>query len=158
MLSVQAEPAKTAQPNDYGYRSQAAADAVNQLFSPVRVETDLNGLIDEIRRRKDKADYEANRPGISCMILLAHSMGLVEEAEIDLAVMAGWEAVYRLYQAVVTKIMDHLNQESMRIAGIDSVHSDFEPISFELQQSQSEGVFLVLCIFWPNLNTHSDLI
>jgi hypothetical protein len=147
MLSVQAEPAKTAQPTDYGYRPQAATDAVGQLFAPVRIETDLNGLIDEIRRRKDKADFETHRPGISCMILLAHSMGLVEEAEIDQAVAADWEAVYRLYQAVVAKVMDHLNQESMSIAGIDSIHSDFEPISFELQKNQSEGVFLVLGIY-----------
>ena len=147
MLSVQSEPAQTAQPSDYGYRPQAATDAVNQLFSPVKVETDLNGLIDEIRRRKDKADYEANRPGISCMILLAHSMGLVEEAAIDLAMTACWEAVYRLYQAVVTKIMDHLNKESMSIEGMDSVHSDFEPMSFEMQQSQSEGVFLLLGVY-----------
>lgn len=147
MLSVQSEPAQTAQPNDYKYRSQAAADAVNQLFFPVRVETDLNGLIDEIRHRKDKADFETYRPGISCLILLAHSMGLVDDTEIDLAVTAGWEAVYRLYQAVVVKIMEHLNQESMSIAGIDSVHSDFEPMSFEMQQTQSEGIFLVLSVY-----------
>jgi hypothetical protein len=146
MLSVQAEPAQTAQPNDYGHRPQATADAVGQLFVPVRIDTDLNGLIDEIRRSKDKADYEANRPGISCMILLAHSMGLVEEAEIDQAVVAGWEAVYRLYQAVVNQITDHLNQESMKVAGVDSVHSDFEPICFDLQQNQTDGVFLVLGI------------
>jgi hypothetical protein len=147
MLSVQAEPAKTAQSNPYGHRPQAATDAVGQLFGQVRIETDLNGLIDEIRRRKDKAAFEAHRSGISCMILLAHSMGLVEEAEIDLAVTAGWEAVYRLYQAVVAKVTEHLNQESMSIAGIDLVHSDFEPISFELQKNQSEGVFLVLGIY-----------
>lgn len=147
MLSVQVEPSQTAQPNDYGYRPQAATDVVGQLFASVRIETDLNGLIGEIRRRRDKADYEANRPGISCMILLAHSMGLVEEAEIDQAVAAEWEAVYRLYQAVVAKLTEHLNQESMGIAGIDLVHSDFEPISFELQKSQSEGVFLVLGIY-----------
>jgi hypothetical protein len=147
MLSVQAEPAQTAQPSDYGYRSQAATDAVNQLFSPVRVETDLNGLINEIRCRKDKADFEAHRSGISCMILLAHSMGLVYDAEIDLAVAAGWEDTYRLYQAVVAKIMDHLNQESMRIAGIDLEHNDFESLIFEMQQSQSEGVFLVMGIY-----------
>lgn len=147
MLSVQAEPAKTAQPNDYGYRPQAATYAVGQLFAPVRIETDLNGLIDEIRRRKDKADFEAHRPGISCMILLAHSMGLVEEAEIDLAVAAGWETVYRLYQTVVTKIMDHLNKESMSIAGIDLEHNDFEPLSLEMQQSKSDGVFLVMGIY-----------
>lgn len=147
MLSVQAEPAKTAQPNPYGYRPQTTSDAVGQLFGQVRIETDLNGLIDEIRHRKDKTDFETNRSGVSCMILLAHSMGLVEEAEIDLAVTAGWEAVYRLYQEVVAKIMDHLNQESMSIAGIDSVHSDFEPMSFEMQQSKNEGVFLVLGVY-----------
>ncbi|MBS3965551.1 MAG: hypothetical protein KGZ80_13885 [Methylomonas sp.] len=147
MLSVQTEPAKTAQPNPYGHRPQAATDPVGQLFDQVRIETDLNGLIDEIRHRKDKADFETNRPGISCMILLAHSMGLVEEAEIDLAMTAGWEAVYRLYQAVVAKITDHLNQESMSITDMDSVHSDFEPMSFEMQQSNSEGVFLVLGIY-----------
>ena len=147
MLSVQAESTQTAQPNPNGYRPQAATDAVNQLFSPVRIETDLNGLIDEIRRRKDKADFETHRSGISCMILLAHSMELVEEAEIDQVVVAGWEATYRLYQAVVAKVMDHLNQESMSIAGIDSVHSDFEPMNFEMQQSQSEGVFLVLGVY-----------
>jgi hypothetical protein len=147
MLSVQAEPAQTAHPNPYGNRPQAATDGVNQLFAPVRIETDLNGLIDEIRHRKDKADFEGHRPGISCVILLAHSMGLVEEAEIDLAVTTGWETVYRLYQALVAKIMDHLNQESMGIAGMDSVHSDFEPISIELQQSQNEGVLLVMGIY-----------
>lgn len=147
MLSIQAEPAQIAQSNAYGHRSHATADAVGQLFGQVRIETDLNGLIDEIRYRKDKADFETHRPGISCMILLAHSMGLVEEAEIDLAVTAGWEAVYQLYQAVVTKIMGHLNQESMRIAGVGVEHNDFEPMSFEMQQSNSEGVFLVLGIY-----------
>jgi len=146
MLSIQYETSEIAQSCVNGYRPQATADAIGQLFGQVRIETDLNNLIDDIRRRKDKADYEANRPGISCMILLAHSMGLVEEAEIDQAVAADWEAVYRLYQAVVTKVTEHLNQESMRIAGIDLDHSDFEPISFELQKSQSEGVFLVLGI------------
>ena len=147
MLSVQTEPAKTDQPTDYGYRSEAFTDAVGKLFAPVRIETDLNGLIDEIRHQKDKADFETHRSGISCMILLAHSMGLVEESEIDLAVTAGWEPVYRLYQEVVAKIMDHLNQEAMSIAGMDSVHSDFEPMSFEMQQSNSEGVFLVLGVY-----------
>lgn len=147
MLSVQAEPAQTAQPNPYGYRSQAATDHVGQLFGQTRIETDLSYLIDDIRHRKDKADYETNRPGISCMILLAHSMGLVEEAEIDKAMAAGWEATYRLYQAVVAKVMDHLNQESMSIAGIDLEHNDFESLSFEMQQSQSEGVFLVMGIY-----------
>ena len=157
MLSIQAEPAETAQSSVDGYRSQAATDAVGQLFGQVRIETDLSGLIDDIRRRKDKADYEANRPGISCMILLAHSMGLVGEAEIDQAVTAGWEATYRLYQEVVAKIMDHLNQESMRIAGVGVEHNDFEPMSFEMQQSNSEGVFLVMGIF-PRFSqcTYSD--
>jgi hypothetical protein len=94
MLSIQAEPAEIAQSNAYGHRSQAVTNVVGQLFGQVRIETDLNGLIEEIRRRREKADYEANRPGISCVILLAHSMGLVDEAEIDQAVGSDWEAVY----------------------------------------------------------------
>jgi len=147
MLSIQAETSEIVQSSVDGYRPQATADAIGQLFGQIRIETDLSGLIDDIRHRKDKADYETNRPGISCMILLAHSMGLVEEAEIDQAVAAGWEATYRLYQAVVARVTEHLNQESMSIAGIDLVHSDFEPISFELQQSQSEGVSLVMGIY-----------
>ena len=147
MLSIQSETSEIVQSSIDGYLPQATADAVGQLFGQVRIETDLNNLIDDIRRRRDKADYEANRPGISCMILLAHSMGLVEEEEIDQAVAADWEAVYRLYQAVVAKIMDHLNQESMSIAGIDLEHNDFESLCFEMQQSQSEGVFLVMGIY-----------
>ncbi len=144
MLSIQTEIAQTAQPTSDGYRPQTTADAVGPLFAPVRIGTDLNGLIDEIRQRKDKADFETNRPGMSCVILLARSMGLVEEAEIDQAVMAGWAAVHRLYQEAIANITAHLNQESMGIAGVDLDHSDFEPLYLEMKQSQSEGVLLVL--------------
>lgn len=147
MLSIKSETAEIAQSSIDGDRPQASADAVGQLFGQVRIETDLNNLTEDIRCRRDKADYEANRPGISCMILLGHAMGLVEEAEIDRAVASDWEAVYRLYSTVVAKLTEHLNQESMGIAGIDLVHSDFERISFELQKSQSEGFFLVLGIY-----------
>jgi hypothetical protein len=147
MLSIQAETSEIVQSSVDGYRPQATADTIGQLFGQVRIETDLSGLIEDIRHRKDKADYETNRPGISCMILLAYSMGLVEEAEIDQAVAAGWEATYRLYQEVVAKITDHLNQESVSIAGIDLEHNDFESLIFEMKQSQSEGVFLVMGIY-----------
>ncbi len=147
MLSIQAESSEIVQSSVDGHRSHATADAVGQLFGQIRIETDLSGLIDDIRRRKDKADFENNRPGISCMILLAHSMGLVDETEIDQAVTNGWEATYRLYQEVVAKVMDHLNQASMSIAGIDLEHNDFEPLCFEMQQSNSEGVFLVMGVY-----------
>jgi hypothetical protein len=66
----------------------------------------LSSLIDDIRRRKDKADFEANRPGIASMILLAHSMGLVSVAEIDQSGGRDWEAMYRQYQEAIVKIMD----------------------------------------------------
>ncbi|MBS3955349.1 MAG: hypothetical protein KGZ88_20570 [Methylomicrobium sp.] len=147
MLSIQAEPADIAQSNAYGHRSQAVTNVVGQLFGQVRIETDLSGLIDDIRHRKDKADFETYRTGISCMILLAHSMRLVEEAEIDQAVTEGWEAIYRLYHEVVAKVMGHLNEESMRVAGVGVAHNDFEPMSIEMQQNKSEGVFLVLGVF-----------
>ncbi|MCX7096290.1 MAG: hypothetical protein NTV43_00110 [Methylococcales bacterium] len=125
----------------------AAANAVISLFGQVRIETDLASLIDAIRYQKDKADYEANRPGISCMILLAHSLGLVAEIDIDHAVAAGWEASYRLYQHAVARVMDHLNRVSMTIAGINVSHSDFEPMNLELRQSQNDGISLVLGVY-----------
>src|SRR5690606_4512055 len=142
MLSIQAKPAEIAQSDFEGYRPHATADAVSQIFGQVRIETDRRGLIDDIRHRKDKADFEANRPGISCMILLAHSMGLVEEAEIDQAVATGWETVYRLYQESVGKITEHLSRESISIAGNGLDHSDFEALSIEMSKTQDEGTIL----------------
>lgn len=149
MLSIQNETTRVITSSIDG-RPETTTNAIGQVFGQIYSETNFEYLINDIRHKKEKADYEINRPSISCLILLAHSMGLVEEIKIDDAVKCGWESIYSLYKESVSNIMCFLNLESLSIAGLDSNNSDFsdfEAMNIEIRQSQSEGVYLVLGIY-----------
>jgi hypothetical protein len=154
MLSVQAEPTQITRTGARPYRPDPSAyDLI--LFKQPRLGVALDGLLDEIRYRKDLADFERNRSGIAAVILLAHSLGVVSVQDIDQTVAEGWHSIYRLYRSSLDCIVDYLGHEAGIIAGLEFEHGGFEPIRLSMEK-QGDGYYLYL-LTYPRF-TQFDLL
>lgn len=127
MLQVQADFAEAAKTGDRQYQSSPSANSLD-LFMQPRLGFALDGLLDNIRCHRDKADFDDNRTGIASLILLAHHLGLVSEQGIDQCVASGWQDIYRLYQSSMTAIVSYLGNIAGTVAGKGLKHDSFEPL------------------------------
>ena len=142
MLSVLAKSSETAAPRDYRHRSHPIAHDL-RLFTQPRLGVALDSLLDELRRSRDKADFDRNRPGIANIILLGHHMGLVSEQDIDRCVPDGWADVYRVYRKAMGGIVNSLENEATMIAGKSLKHNDFESLHIAMDK-EADGFYLYL--------------
>jgi hypothetical protein len=132
MPPVQVVDPDVSQTGNHGHQSFAPAAGLS-LFSQPRLGFDIGSLLDDIRRRRDQADFEANRPGIACLILLAQELGVVSEQDIDRCVSSGWQEVYRLSKVSVQAIGDHLDNVAGILAGRDFRHDAYGPLVLSLE-------------------------
>lgn len=145
MLSVQAESAEIKRTGYRLYRPDPSAHDLT-LFKQPRLGVALDGLLDDIRYRKDLADFEQNRAGIAAVILLANSLGVVSVKDIDQTVSEGWHSIYRLYRSSIDRIVEYLGHEAGVIAGLEFEHGGFEPIRLSIEK-QDDGYYLYLLTF-----------
>jgi len=137
MPPVQVIDPDVSQTGNQGYQSFAPADGIS-LFSQPRLGFDIGSLLDGIRQRRDQADFEKNRPGIACLILLAQELGVVSEQDIDHCVAIGWQAVYRLYKKSVHAIGNHLGDVAWNLAGREYKHDAYEPLVISLENEDGQ--------------------
>lgn len=142
MLSVQSPESAAAAPGNHERRPDHFANDLT-LFKQPRLGVSLDGLLDEIRYRKDLADFEQNKSGIASIILLAHNMGLVSEQEIDRCVTDGWRDIYFLYRSSIKSIVEYLGNESGNIAGEKARHDSYETLWVSLAK-ESDGAYIYL--------------
>jgi hypothetical protein len=145
MLSIQAEPAEITRTGAHPYRPDPSAHDLT-LFKQPRLGVALDGLLDEIRYRKDLADFEQNRAGIAAVILLANSLGVVSVQDIDQTVSEGWHSIYQLYRSSINRIVEYLGHEAGMIAGLEFKHGGFGPIHLSMEK-EDDGYYLYLHTF-----------
>ena len=137
MPPVQAVAPDVSQTRDNDNRPVEVAAGLS-LFSQPRLGFDIGSLLDGIRQRRDQADFESNRPGIACLILLAQELGVVSEQDIDHCVAIGWQAVYRLYKKSVHAIGNHLGDVAWNLAGREYKHDAYEPLVISLENEDGQ--------------------
>ena len=132
MPPVQVVDPDVSQTSNHGHQPFAPAAGLS-LFCQPRLGFDIGSLLDDIRRRRDQADFEHNRPGIACLILLAQELGIVSEQDIDRCVATGWQEVYRLYKKSVHAIGNHLGDVAGILAARDFRHDAYGPLVISLE-------------------------